>query len=465
MTVPDRSKLLEEYSEADFNDSRLDERLMRILPQIGLNPAESFPEQMQSDSDQEALYRFLNNPKVTVDALLAGHRARTVQRSVGRSIVRILHDTSDFVFYGDREGLGPMGSEAKGFSCHFALAVAGNDNREALGVLGVDPFLSTHATKGMSSTEQSRRNLRTPRADKKSSRWERQAIETAGYLPSGVRSIHVMDQEADDYSVFSALVAAALSFVIRGEPRRKTAESGTARTVLAKQPTLLCREVKLSPRSKAQARTPHPQRATRIASLSVRAATVVLNRTQSAHEAVHPSLELNAIHVLEDSPPTGEQPIEWMLFTNEPIGTSEDVEAIVDHYRARWIIEEYFKALKTGCAIEKRQLCSFDGLVRALALFVPLAWTLLSLRTLGREETPRPATQIFTGDQLHLLRSLLAQRRRELSETPTIREAMLGIASLGGHIKNNGDPGWQVLGRGMRRFAEIEEGWKLARDM
>jgi hypothetical protein len=40
---------------------------------------------------------------------------------------------------------------------------------------------------------------------------------------------------------------------------------------------------------------------------------------------------------------------------------------------------------------------------------------------------------------------------------------MLGIAALGGHIRNNGDPGWLVLGRGFTRFVEAEEIWRLAR--
>jgi hypothetical protein len=78
-----------------------------------------------------------------------------------------------------------------------------------------------------------------------------------------------------------------------------------------------------------------------------------------------------------------------MLFTNEKLDTPADIEAVVDHYRARSVIEEYFKALKTGCSVEKRQLCTYEGLVRALALFVPVAWALLSLRELGRKPTPR----------------------------------------------------------------------------
>ena len=89
-------------------------------------------------------------------------------------------------------------------------------------------------------------------------------------------------------------------------------------------------------------------------------------------------------------------PIEWMLVTSDAVQTIEDATAVVDHYRARWLIEDYFKALKTGCAFEKRQLTTFDGLVRALALFVPMAWHLLVLRHLGRADSPRPVTRRST---------------------------------------------------------------------
>ena len=74
------------------------------------------------------------------------------------------------------------------------------------------------------------------------------------------------------------------------------------------------------------------------------------------------------------------------------------------------------------------------------------------MRNLARDEPTRDAQEVFTSDQLRLLRALLKKRRRSLAEAPTIRDAMLGIAALGGHIKNNGDPGWMVLGRGFRRF-------------
>jgi hypothetical protein len=174
-------------------------------------------------------------------------------------------------------------------------------------------------------------------------------------------------------------------------------------------------------------------------------------------------LQLNAVHVFEPSPPDGEAPIDWMLLTTESIGTAAETVAIVDHYRARWVIEEYFKALKTGCSVEKRQLCSLDGLLRAVAVFVPMAWMLLTLRKLGRDTKPRDASAILDCDQLLLLRALLEKRSRALPRCPTVRDVMLGIAALGGHIKNNGDPGWLVLARGWRRFAEAEEVWNVMR--
>jgi hypothetical protein len=50
----------------------------------------------------------------------------------------------------------------------------------------------------------------------------------------------------------------------------------------------------------------------------------------------------------------------------------------VDVGQARWTVEEFFKALKTGCSFEKRQLESLHTLENALALFIiPMAWGLL----------------------------------------------------------------------------------------
>jgi hypothetical protein len=49
-----------------------------------------------------------------------------------------------------------------------------------------------------------------------------------------------------------------------------------------------------------------------------------------------------------------------------------------------------------------------------------------------------------------------------LTETPTIRDALRAVARLGGHLRQNGSPGWLVLGRGMQKLLWMERGWAAA---
>ena len=97
-----------------------------------------------------------------------------------------------------------------------------------------------------------------------------------------------------------------------------------------------------------------------------------------------------------------------------------------------------------------------------MAVFLPIAWQLLELRTAAREEPNRPATELFARLQIALM-----QRHKDvkLKADPTARDAMLAVARLGGHIKNNGEPGWIVLGRGMEKLMNLEAGARLALEM
>ncbi len=117
--------------------------------------------------------------------------------------------------------------------------------------------------------------------------------------------------------------------------------------------------------------------------------------------------------MLERDCPKGQEPIVWYLVTNEPIDTAEQVAEVVDAYRARWVIEEFFKALKTGCQIEKRQMESYEALRIALALFLPIAVRLLALCDAARTE-PEQACSALTARQL-----LRTCGSKTLSATPT----------------------------------------------
>jgi hypothetical protein len=168
-------------------------------------------------------------------------------------------------------------------------------------------------------------------------------------------------------------------------------------------------------------------------------------------------LDVNVVHVFEVGKPVGEKPIEWLLLTNEPIETREQIAAVIEGYRTRWTIEEYFKALKTGCAFEKRQLESFRTLSNLLAYSLVIAYAILLLRALSRSSVTVAADALLSPDELLCLGLMTTGKKTKLK---TAREVLDAIAKLGAHIKNNGDPGWRVLSRGWQRLLDFEAAYQ-----
>lgn len=166
------------------------------------------------------------------------------------------------------------------------------------------------------------------------------------------------------------------------------------------------------------------------------------------------------MRVWEANPPEGEEGVEWYLCTTEPISTSEEALAIVDYYRARWVIEEYFKAIKSGCHFEKRQLGDYEGLTNLLATFAPIAYQMLLIRSEARRAPDAPAVDLISPDRMDVLRTL---GRIKLSANPTNRDVYLAIAALGGYIKRKESPGWSTLSYGLEKLETLTEGWVAAK--
>ena len=170
---------------------------------------------------------------------------------------------------------------------------------------------------------------------------------------------------------------------------------------------------------------------------------------------------LNLVEAVEEHPPKGEQGVSWLLLTSEPVDTSEQALQVVDWYRRRWLIEEYFKALKTGCRLEDRQMESMENMLRMLALIVPAAWRLLALRAVAEAAPETRWTYLLTPLEFRLLSRKLPKAR--LTNGSSVADCLAAIAKLGGHLPRNGRPGWQSLHAGWRRLQDLVEGVQLAR--
>ena len=168
-----------------------------------------------------------------------------------------------------------------------------------------------------------------------------------------------MDREADSYDLFSKLSENGYRFVIRLCYNR-VIEEGQVRKLfdfMDQVEVYAERDVQLSKRTQSKGLTQkriHPGRETRVANLSIGASQVTFKRGEHLNKSLPETLVLNVVKIFEPKPPNGEKPIEWLLVTTETIESKEEVLKVVDYYRKRWIIEEYFKALKTGCSLEKR---------------------------------------------------------------------------------------------------------------
>jgi hypothetical protein len=463
--------VIDDLSDVDLGDRRLDFRAGQIARRLATNPAVGFPQALVTSAELEGFYRFLGNEKVSAGALLKPHADATMGRIIEHGTALAIHDTTVFRFGGrGREGLGELSRAGDMFLAHFCLAVSADGLRDPLGVLGIHTWARDGSPTPTMLRKQGVKASLTREMPSEQDRWREMVEDVEKNLARKASLIHVMDSEPDDYALLCLMQNEKHRFVLRStSDRRLNAEamgckSGErTRQFMSYVDVRAVRDVKLSRRGRGvvgggSKRT--KPRDERMATLLFSAATLVFERPNTARKDLPKTVSVNMVYAKEKDPPDDMEPVDWLLLTSEPIETEEQILEIVDVYRARWLIEEYFSALKTGCAFEERQLESKATLTKALALFSPVAWALLRMRSSSRSPVDAPIATVLTPAQLKILQS---QTGLPLTKRSTAADAYLAVARLGGHIKNNGAPGWRVLGRGYHELLTLEVGYKIAK--
>ncbi|MEK7750800.1 MAG: transposase, partial [Acidobacteriota bacterium] len=284
--------------------------------------------------------------------------------------------------------------------------------------------------------------------------------------------VHVGDRELGRYNMLAWMISIGDDFVVRAALDQLRAAIGKNRVTLPDALTSLpwagTLEANLASRPanrSGKATKSHPSRRNRKATLSFRAGSVDLIRPshKDSGETYNPmgdqlpdTLTVNVVEVLEQHPPAGEPAIHWILTTTLPVDTIQQQLDVVRCYRRRWIIEEFFRALKQGCKFERRQLDSAWGLLVALTLFLPVAWSLLLMQTAAAESPNAPWRQLFAQPVLTAIRRLAPHIK--LGAASTVHDVYMAIAKLGGHLKRNGMPGWHTLIHGLSTLVSALKG-------
>jgi hypothetical protein len=354
----------------------------------------------------------------------------------------------------------------RGFYGHFSLAVNPDELHEPLGILSFIPVVRKERGEKKRTAKEVQRD-----PEKEYLRWTQGIDEVEKQLAGIKRVIHVADRESDSYEIISNLIEGDRGFVLRLKYNRNViADDEVAKLydVLGHIQGAAEREVRLEFRKdhKSQGSLKvHPPREARLATLVFSARRVRFRRPRDLpKDQYRDFIDVNVVRVWEPHPPDGEQPIEWRLVTSEPVGTPDQILKVVDYYRCRWPIEEFNKALKTGCNAEGRQLIEADALLNTVSILTPIAWVILHLRTLANSANPPPASAVLSLTQIAVLKAHpKTQKRFQAENSATARDALYAVAALGGHLKRNGAPGWLTLFRGYKTLTVLVLGWSLSR--
>jgi hypothetical protein len=464
-----------QFGRLDLGHVKRTRRLVELADLLQRHPGGTLPDKLNRPADLRAFYRLMDRPEVTHQALMAGHVERTRQRiaeCVG-SVVLILHDATE-LDYTTRttvcSQLSQIGEGShKGFICHNSLAIRADDGS----VLGLtSQILHLRAVVARGETAKQKRE----RADRESRLWPRGA-QASGAAPAGVRCVDVSDSLSDTFEYMASELATGRLFLLRAREDRRlddgedeeeeaTASATASADAEEEPPSYLYETIRaVAPQAeRTLVVQPTSGRTGRTTTVKIAFAPVRLAVPgKRLGEYANRALDLWAVRIWEENPPAGEAPLEWILLTNVAVKTAADALERLDWYERRWVVEEYHKAMKTGCRIESMQFDTAARLEPAIAVLSAVATTLLELRDAARspEADTRPASTIIDRLYIEVLRQHYGSR---LGAEPSVLRFYLHVARLGGHQnrKVDGLPGWLTLWRGWTKLNLMVDGYLAA---
>jgi hypothetical protein len=467
----------EEMKTAALNDKRLNDRLRLILSQLAGRPTASIPAACGGYKETAAAYRFFDNDKADFDGVLRPHVDATAIRIAAQPTVLLVADTTELDLtrpHQQVDGTGPLdGGSRRGLFLHPLVAFTPDGT--PLGTVEATTWARDEEKPSVASRTRAERAA-TPIEEKESYRWlasMRRAREEASRHP-GTRIVFVADSEADIYEVIAEgmaeprtadwIVRACQDRALLGGAGDEAAAADHLRGEVLKAPVLFTRSIKVRGREARYAcedRGRRQPRKSRTAEVEVRAAVVTLRPPWRSDREL-PAVTVNVVLVSEVDPPGDDVPVEWLLITGLPIDEAERVRTVIQYYCTRWMVEVFFRTLKSGCRVEGRRFEDLGRFLPCLAVYLVVTWRTLFVCRLGREFPEISCEAVFEPAEWQSVYRVV--RREELpAQAPTLREMVRMVAQLGGYMnrKRDDEPGPQTVWLGLQRLHDIALCWQL----
>ena len=444
-----------EFINVELGDKRLNQRLISITQAFLAHPEATIPQAMGDWAKSKATYRFFDNSKVSFEKIVQAHKEATRERITESCVILAIQDTSfiDYTGHPSTKDLGFLNDENhRGFLIHPTLMIS--THGIPLGL--VDLQIMTRDCIGIKEHRHSKSI-----EEKESRKWLQsyRATATFGRQHPDKQIINIADRESDIYEFFQEAVthkatyAHAPDILIRAAWNRKLQAKQNIWPYMESKSIAGTIDIEV-PRTKD-----HSSRKT---TLTVRYAKITLTPTHRSNQKLEP-LSLWAVYVQEQQSPHGIEPISWMLLTTVDITDFSKALEIVRWYICRWLIELYFKILKSGCQIEERQLETAHRLKNCLAVDCVVAWRILFLTMIGRDHPTLPVSIILQESEWRALYTFAQKKPYTSDSIPSLGDSIREIGKLGGFLnrKSDGHPGIICIWRGMWRLADITAAWKI----
>ncbi len=467
--------VVDEMKAADLKDKRLDNRLREVLSQLGAHPTASIPAACGGHAEMTAAYRLFDNEKATFESILRPHSQVTRERMAQQLVVVLAQDTTEVdVTRPGQEvaGAGPLDGGAR-WGAMLHLLHAFTPNGTPLGTLDARSWVRDEGS-GSASLSRAERAA-TPIEEKESVRWVetlRRAREEAQHCPS-TQVVCVADSEADIYELLVEgtteprrvdwIVRACQNRALLCEKGQEIAEKHLREHVLS-QPVLFTQTIQVRGRkakTQCETRGRRQPRESRETEVEVRAAGVTLRPPRRSDRKL-PEITVNVVLVSEAAPPEGDVAVEWLLLTSLPIDNHGPVRQVIQYYCVRWMIEVFFRVLKSGCRVEERRFEQIDRLLSCLAVYLIVAWRTLYVCRLGRACPDIDAEAVFEPAEWKSVWAVV-KRTDPPSSPPPLSEMVRLVAQLGGYVnrKRSDPPGPQTVWIGLQRMQDFAACWNL----
>jgi transposase-like protein len=452
---------VQSWSESTFGgcalgDARRTKRLVKMAASLASRTGQSLVKSIDDESQVEGAYRLLRNTQVMSEDIAEGGFCATAELARNAGTLLALEDTTSLNFrhsVAEELGyIGPTSQKKKGIQVHSVLLLKAS-SKETLGLIEQSRWLR-QASEFDNKTQRAAQDYH----DKESFKWQRSSEAMAERLGDTLQqTISVCDRESDIYEYMHYKVRAAQRFVLRTHYNRKL--ENTAVKLFD-----YIRDLEGAGTYEAHIEQ-KGGRAARTATMELAYAPVRVLAPDRKQRDYSP-IELTVVTCREISKST--QPVEWILLTTEHVNSAEDARRIVSYYEARWKIEEFHKAWKSGgTQIEQSRLQSVGNLERMAVILAFIAVRLLQLREvvhLDKKLISKDCSHILTELQWRLLWRKQENKTHRRKTVPTIEWAYYALARLGGwkDSKRTGRVGWNALWEGWFKLEMLVEGYELA---